>query len=110
MEDLWQTRLERIEGILEEVLPTLSDQDWATVVAGEPPVLEDLTQLDAINAPGRELVHRGGKRWRPLVMVLCAEGAGNGEAAYGLSPLVELPHNGSLIVDDIEDHAEERRG
>jgi octaprenyl-diphosphate synthase len=44
------------------------------------------------------------------MMVLCCELAG-GEADEALSfaPLVEFPHNGSLIIDDIEDKADLRR-
>ena len=67
--------------------------------------------VDRFNAPGVDLLQRGGKRWRPLVMVLCYEAmGGQGDDIYKLAPLVELPHNGSLIVDDIEDKSEERRG
>jgi len=67
--------------------------------------------IDRFHAPGVELLKRGGKRWRPMVMVLCCESAGGrGEDAYPLTPLVEMAHNGSLIVDDIEDKSVERRG
>jgi octaprenyl-diphosphate synthase len=46
-------------------------------------------------------------------MVLAAESVGgkNGsERALPLTPLVEFPHNASLIHDDIEDNSDERRG
>ena len=36
--------------------------------------------------------------------------AGGGDRAYPLVPLVEFPHTASLIHDDIEDGADERRG
>ncbi len=43
-------------------------------------------------------------------MVLSCELVGGGDRAYPLVPLVEFPHTASLIHDDIEDGAEERRG
>jgi octaprenyl-diphosphate synthase len=35
---------------------------------------------------------------------------GGGERALPLTPLIEFPHNASLIHDDIEDNSDERRG
>jgi octaprenyl-diphosphate synthase len=43
-------------------------------------------------------------------MTLICESLGGGDAALPLSPLVEFPHNASLIHDDIEDNSDERRG
>jgi octaprenyl-diphosphate synthase len=46
-------------------------------------------------------------------MLLAAEsvaGESGAEAALPLTPLVEFPHNASLIHDDIEDNSDERRG
>jgi octaprenyl-diphosphate synthase len=43
-------------------------------------------------------------------MTLICEALGGGDAALPLVPLVELPHNASLIHDDIEDNSDERRG
>jgi octaprenyl-diphosphate synthase len=43
-------------------------------------------------------------------MLLCAEIYGDWHLALPLTPMVEIAHNGSLIVDDIEDGAVQRRG
>lgn len=53
----------------------------------------------------------GGKRVRPTLAVLCCEAAG-GEAddALDYAVGVELVHNASLVVDDIIDRSELRRG
>ncbi|MEO6028027.1 MAG: polyprenyl synthetase family protein [Candidatus Binatia bacterium] len=63
-----------------------------------------------VNAPLWNLADRGGKRWRPIVSKLAFLVSG------GLAPVppricqvVELLHTGSLIVDDIQDEAVERR-
>jgi geranylgeranyl diphosphate synthase type I len=52
-----------------------------------------------------------GKRIRPLLVMLAAEGAGgNWRDALPAAAAVELIHNFSLIHDDIEDQGETRRG
>ncbi|HEY59115.1 MAG TPA: polyprenyl synthetase family protein [Anaerolineae bacterium] len=54
---------------------------------------------------------KGGKCIRPLLVLLCTEGAGqNWESAIPAAAAVELAHNFSLIHDDIEDVSDIRRG
>ncbi|MBN2657019.1 MAG: polyprenyl synthetase family protein [Spirochaetales bacterium] len=106
----YKDRLEKIEDVLYRTMPLKCSREWINRAAGQMSGGLDETAADRFNAPGLELLGRGGKRWRPLVMVLMGEAAGGTEAVYELTPLVELPHNGSLIVDDIEDKSEERRG
>lgn len=43
-------------------------------------------------------------------MTLICESLGGEDRALPLTPLVEFPHNASLIHDDIEDNSDERRG
>jgi geranylgeranyl pyrophosphate synthase len=65
----------------------------------------------ALSEPIWDFLDRGGKRWRPLLAKLCCEALGGQSAAYGQILIIpELIHNGSLIVDDIEDGSELRRG
>ncbi|BCR19271.1 hypothetical protein BmHoA_00324 [Borrelia miyamotoi] len=70
--------------------------------------------IKVIKAPAIEIINRGGKRIRPMLMILLAYALGynnkNTENLYNLSMLLELPHSGSLIIDDIEDGATKRRG
>ncbi|WP_028972603.1 polyprenyl synthetase family protein [Spirochaeta cellobiosiphila] len=108
--DKYKSRLQKIEASIQKVLPEKADLDWLGLVAGEHNKAVQPKHLDILNKPALELVNRGGKRWRPLVVVLASEMAGNDSLAYDLCPVVELPHNGSLIIDDIEDNSEERRG
>jgi geranylgeranyl pyrophosphate synthase len=51
----------------------------------------------------------GGKRLRPLLVLLCA-GSGGGEAAVRAASAVELVHMASLVHDDVLDAAPLRRG
>ncbi len=92
-------------------MPLKADSSWLQDMTDSLSAEVPPSMIDRFHAPSLELLQRGGKRWRPLVMVLCCEAAGgSAEDAYPLTPLVEMAHNGSLIVDDIEDKSVERRG
>lgn len=103
-------RLEKIDQILDSSLPLKPDQDWLLASLGILPSAVRTSHTALLTAPCRDLMLRGGKRWRPLLMVLSCELAGGGDRVYPLVPLVEFTHTASLIHDDIEDNAEERRG
>jgi octaprenyl-diphosphate synthase len=110
MDPRYIPRLEKIETALERWLPENPGSGWGTEVF---PGLGDklpVKSFHALTAPSKDLLSRGGKRWRPLLMVLVCESLGGGDTAAPLSPLVEFSHNASLIHDDIEDCSTERRG
>ena len=66
---------------------------------------------EGIHKPGRELIERGGKRWRPVLMMLVIEALGKRFSDYlDFVVIPEVVHNGTLIIDDIEDNSELRRG
>ncbi len=99
-------RLAKVEEAIGRVFPLRTDLAWARKVADQESLNLGTASLDKINQPGWELLRRGGKRWRPLVMLLSHDlFDGSLATIHELTALVELPHNGSLIVDDIEDHA-----
>jgi octaprenyl-diphosphate synthase len=110
MDQEYTRRIKKIEAALDEWLPESPGPAWAARVfpglsgTVSPELLRSLTRA------GRDLLSRGGKRWRPLLMTLICESLGGGEAALALAPLVEFSHNASLIHDDIEDNSDERRG
>ena len=103
-------RLGRIEAVLSEILPDIVDSFWLSRAAGQECSEARTDWADTFLEPGRDLMRRGGKRWRPLVTVLTCEALGGGRRADILAPLTEIPHNGSLIIDDIEDASLTRRG
>jgi octaprenyl-diphosphate synthase len=103
-------RLEKIESVLDAWLPRTPDPVWVSRVF---PGLEGRVTpelLESLTLPCRDLLSRGGKRWRPLLTSLVCEALGGGGAALPLSPLAEFCHNASLIHDDIEDNSDRRRG
>lgn len=64
-----------------------------------------------INIPIRDFVLRGGKRIRPVLFLKCLEFFGKDPAEYmDIAVLIELVHNGTLVLDDIEDKGLLRRG
>jgi len=108
-----KNRLSLIEKEIAAVLPEKADTEWFEPLCGATGSDHELSTIDQFCDPARDLLHRGGKRWRPLLMVLLAEilgGEPSAAVAYKAAPLVELPHNGSLIIDDIEDGSNMRRG
>jgi len=65
----------------------------------------------AIAEPIWEILDRGGKRWRPALFLLICEALGkNSEEYLDFAIIPEVVHNGTLIIDDIEDSSELRRG
>ena len=65
----------------------------------------------SLSEPIWDLLDRGGKRWRPALFLMVAEALGADAKKYlDLVVPVEIIHNGSLMIDDIEDSSETRRG
>ncbi len=65
----------------------------------------------AIAEPVWEILDRGGKRWRPALFLLICEALGkDSEDCLDFAVIPEVIHNGTLIIDDIEDSSELRRG
>jgi geranylgeranyl pyrophosphate synthase len=64
-----------------------------------------------IAEPIWEILDRGGKRWRPALFHLTCEALGKKFDDYvDFAIIPEIVHNGTLIIDDIEDSSELRRG
>ncbi len=107
-------RYQRIEKSLEELYPKKQSPASFQRVANEPLSEGSQRDLDLFFDPGYDLLRRGGKRIRPLVLVLLAEVYESNpsliDEVYRLSPFVEVVHNGTLITDDIEDSSPLRRG
>lgn len=125
MNDEWKPYLERIEQEISRVVPQEPSVAWQEALFGSIAQTVSAEHIRPLLAPNRALITLGGKRWRPLFLVLCAKAyclsgaVGKNqqrnlddvlEMAYHLTPLVECIHTASLIHDDIEDGADMRRG
>ena len=117
MDSVFSSHLARIETFLENALA--SDPAWQLASFGA--LSNDVrdTHIACLTEPCKSLIKLGGKRWRPLLLVLCAENARSfygsrailtEDETYSLAPLVEFVHTASLIHDDIEDSSDTRRG
>ncbi len=69
------------------------------------------SHVPIISAIGEHLLLSGGKRLRPLLLLLSAKACGYlGEAHISMASLIEFIHTATLLHDDVVDHAELRRG
>lgn len=109
--------LTNIEESIKTFLPPESETGWQKDSFGNLPNIINAEHIHPLIAPARSLVDLGGKRWRPLLLVLCARASSaenkineSEKIAYSLCTLVEFVHTASLIHDDIEDKSESRRG
>jgi len=101
-----------IDGAIAELLPREIDDAYLREFFGEPTYRYDPAAIQrALADPVWDLLERGGKRWRAVVFLLLVEGFGEDPEdflPYAIIP--EVLHNGTIIVDDVEDGASMRRG
>jgi len=101
-----------IDQLIEKYIPKNFDKN-SVVFELNPPryelSLEALNQ--AIAQPIWDFLERGGKRWRPALFLLVVEALGeNAEKFLDFAIIPEVVHNGSIMVDDVEDDSTFRRG
>jgi octaprenyl-diphosphate synthase len=94
--------------ILQKIL-RFAEEDLARV---ELEIRQQLnSEVDRIGEIGRYLLLSGGKRIRPILLLLTAKLAGYaGERIFPLSAMVEFMHTATLLHDDVIDHSPLRRG
>lgn len=115
--EIFSTHLSKIQNVLDDALSMNFNAQWQNSSFGKLPQSVNAKLIQNLIEPNKNLVDLGGKRWRPLLLVLCYERGAKKftnplslETAYALTPLVEFVHTASLIHDDIEDSADLRRG
>ncbi|MBC7073777.1 polyprenyl synthetase family protein [Candidatus Parcubacteria bacterium] len=101
-----------IDLTIEKYLPKKVSKEWVEKVFGKEKFKFSLRAIQkSILDPFWEFLNRGGKRWRPALFLLVLEALGrDGKKFQDFSIIPELAHNSSLIIDDIEDQSELRRG
>jgi octaprenyl-diphosphate synthase len=73
--------------------------------------LESVAPVDVITAISHHLQSNGGKRLRPMLVLLSAKLCGEAnESAIRMGAVVEMVHAATLIHDDVIDDARTRRG
>jgi octaprenyl-diphosphate synthase len=75
--------------------------------------LESVASVDAVTYISQYLQSGGGKRLRPILVLLCGKLFGNGDSNPSLvrmAAVVEMIHTATLVHDDVIDMAKTRRG
>lgn len=113
--DIEKTLLElkpKIDARIEKYIARSASKDYAESIGGKASFSHDLGAIEnAILKPIWDLLDRGGKRWRPALFLFVVEALGKNPNDYlDFAVIPEVVHNGTLMVDDIEDSAELRRG
>jgi octaprenyl-diphosphate synthase len=73
--------------------------------------LESIASVDAVTTISRYLQSGGGKRLRPILVLLATRLVGNiSDAAIRMAAVVEMIHTATLVHDDVIDTAKTRRG
>jgi geranylgeranyl pyrophosphate synthase len=101
-----------IDKTIEKYIPRKFSPKAILFKVNPPNYSYNMEPLDkALAEPIWEILDRGGKRWRPALFLLICEALGrNTEDCLDFAIIPEVIHNGTLIVDDIEDASELRRG
>ncbi|MGQ9641363.1 MAG: polyprenyl synthetase family protein [Candidatus Bathycorpusculaceae bacterium] len=101
-----------IDRTIEKYIPRKLSKDAVLFQLNQPKYAYTLETLNkAVAEPIWEFLDRGGKRWRPYLFLLVCEALGkNPEDFMEFAIIPEVIHNGTLIIDDIEDSSDYRRG
>jgi geranylgeranyl diphosphate synthase type I len=112
MREVLETWRPVVDEEIARLLPRVFDDDYLADRFGAPTHEYDTAALQsALADPVWDLLDRGGKRWRAVVCLHLIDGFGEdpeGYLPYAVIP--EVLHNGTIIVDDVEDGAQLRRG
>ncbi len=103
-----------IDKVIEKYIPRTYDDEAMIFTSGTTRYKYSKEASNkAIAEPIWNLLGRGGKRWRPVLFLLVLEALSNKATADKYLDFVIIPevvHNGTLMVDDIEDKSDLRRG
>lgn len=101
-----------IDDAIADVLPRQIDKEYLAAYFGSPTYEYDAEAIQAgLADPVWDLLDRGGKRWRSVLFLLLIEAFGENPREFlSYACIPEILHTGTIIVDDVEDDAELRRG
>ena len=101
-----------INKAMEEFFPRKLSKEDLERIFGKPSYSYNTEALNkSLAEPIWDFLDRGGKRWRPALFLLFVEAlGGDSRDSRRFLPILEMLHEGSIIVDDIEDSSEFRRG
>jgi geranylgeranyl diphosphate synthase type I len=112
IERILEEKAALIDKIIEKYIPRAFSENAVLFGLNPPRYAYNSEALNrAIAEPIWEFLDRGGKRWRPNLFLLILEALGkNPEDFADFAIIPEVIHNGTIMIDDIEDASELRRG
>ena len=112
IEALLDEKAPLINKTIEKYVPRIFSKNAVLFRISPPNYSYNLEALNrAVADPIWEFLDRGGKRWRPTLFLIICEALGKDpEEFVDFAIIPEVIHNGTLMVDDIEDASEYRRG
>ncbi len=101
-----------VDETIEELLPRVLDDAYLAGFFGDPSYRYHSSGIQrALAEPIWNLLDRGGKRWRAILFLIMVDALGaEPEDLLCYACIPEILHNGTIIVDDVEDEARKRRG
>ena len=101
-----------VDEAIAEILPRTVDDAYLQAFFGEPSFQYHPEAIQhALADPIWDLLDRGGKRWRAVLFLVMVDAVGEDPAEFlPYACVPEILHNGTIIVDDVEDEATKRRG
>ncbi|MBX5320928.1 MAG: polyprenyl synthetase family protein [Candidatus Bathyarchaeota archaeon] len=112
IERLLEEKAPLIDKAIEKYIPRIFSKKALIFKVNPPKYAYNIEAINkAVAEPIWEFLDRGGKRWRPTLFLLICEALGkNPEEYVDYAIIPEVVHNGTLMIDDIEDASELRRG
>lgn len=112
IERLLEEKAPLIDKTIEKYIPRIFSKKSIIFKVNPPRYAYNIEAVNkAVAEPIWEFLDRGGKRWRPTLFLLVCEALGkNPEDYVDYAIIPEVVHNGTLMIDDIEDASELRRG
>jgi len=112
VEKMLEEKASIINKLIERYIPRQYEKSSIVFSSSPPRYNYNIEALDkAVAEPIWDFLDRGGKRWRPSLFLLVVEALGkDSEALQEFAIIPEVIHNGTIMIDDIEDNSEFRRG
>ncbi len=117
LDDFYKRVGESVRASVRTVCPNVLDANHAQLLISAPERKGSLDGVDLVQlqrtllAPVRAITDRGGKAWRSYAALACCDVVmGDSRKFAEWLSMPELMHVGSLIVDDVQDKSEIRRG
>ena len=112
VEKMLEEKVSTIDKLIERYIPKKYQRSSVVFSLSPPRYDYNIEALDkTIAEPIWNFLERGGKRWRPSLFLLVIEALGKDSSAFQEFAIIpEVIHNGTIMIDDIEDDSEFRRG